>query len=72
MLNLKENELDVVAQFMGHNIKVHRDHYRLPSEVLQTAKMAKLLMAIETGQQQQLTGQSLDDACIDLEEEDYN
>ena len=68
VLNLKDNELDVLAQFMGHNIKVHRDYYRLPSEVLQTAKVAKLLMAIETGQQQRLTGQSLDDVYIDLNE----
>ena len=70
VLNLRDNELDVIAQFMGHNIKIHRDFYRLPSEVLQTAKVAKLLMAIETGQHQRLTGQSLDDVNIDLEEGD--
>ena len=70
VMNLRDNELDVIAQFMGHNIKIHRDYYRLPSELLQTAKVAKLLLAIETGQQERLTGQSLDDVHIDLEEGD--
>ena len=30
ILNLNENELDVLARFMGHDIKVHRKYYRLP------------------------------------------
>jgi len=68
VMNLKDNELDVIAQFMGHNIKVHREYYRLPSELLQTAKVAKILMAMETGQQQKLTGQTLDDLNINIEE----
>ena len=68
VLNLKENELDLLAQFMGHNIKVHREYYRLPSDTLQTAKVSKILLAMETGQQQQLTGKSLDDITVDLHE----
>ena len=35
MINLKENELDTLAGFLGHNIKVHRDFYRLPEDTLQ-------------------------------------
>jgi len=66
VINLKNNELDVLAQFLGHNIKVHRDYYRLPSDVLQTAKIAKILMALDNGEQ--LAGKSLDDIHIDLEE----
>ena len=69
-MNLRDNKLDGIAQFMGHNIKVHRDYYHLPSELLQTAKVAQLLLAIETGQQERLTGKSLDDVHIDLEEGD--
>jgi len=45
VLNLKENELDIdlLAQFMGHDIRVHREFYRLPLDVLQTAEVAKIL-----------------------------
>lgn len=35
MLNLKDNELDVVASFLGHDIRVHREFYRLPSDTIQ-------------------------------------
>jgi len=45
VLNLKENELDIdlLAQFTGHDIRVHREFYRLPLDVLQTAEVAKIL-----------------------------
>lgn len=68
VVNLKDNELDLLAQFLGHNIAVHRDFYRLPSDVLQTAKVAKLLIALETGQQANLTGRTLDEININLNE----
>jgi hypothetical protein len=68
LLNLKNNELDILAQFMGHDIRVHRHFYRLPSDILQTAKVAKILLAMEGGQQLILSGQSLDDVHVDLNE----
>ena len=66
VLNLKHNELDLLAQFLGHDINVHRQYYRLPADVLQTAKVAKILMAVENGEQK-LTGKCLDDIDVDLE-----
>jgi hypothetical protein len=66
--NLKDNELDLLAQFLGHDINVHREFYRLPLDVLQTAKVAKLLIAMENGQQQNLTGKTLDDIDVKLNE----
>jgi hypothetical protein len=68
VVNLKDNELDLLAQFLGHNIQVHRDFYRLPSDVLQTAKVAKLLIALETGQQLNLTGKTLDEIDLNMDE----
>ena len=49
VVNLSNNELDVVAKFMGHDISVHREFSRLPSATLQLAKVSKLLNAVETG-----------------------
>ena len=45
--NLKDNELDVLAQYMGHNIRIHREHYRLPSATLQVAKVSQYLLSME-------------------------
>ncbi|KAK7088980.1 uncharacterized protein [Littorina saxatilis] len=50
LYNLADNELDVVAQFLGHDIRTHRRYYRLPSAALQVTKVAKLLIQLEKGE----------------------
>ncbi|XP_057211659.1 uncharacterized protein LOC130567503 isoform X1 [Triplophysa rosa] len=67
ILNLKNNELDQVADFLGHDIRVHRDYYRLPEATTQLAKISKLLIAMEKGCLPDLQGKSLDD--IEIEDE---
>jgi len=59
ILNLKCHELDQVAQFMGHDVRVHREFYRLPHDVVQTARVVKVLMAMENGTISQYRGKSL-------------
>ena len=49
LVNLKDHELDTVAKFMGHDIRTHREHYRLPNGTLQVAKVAKLLISLNEG-----------------------
>ena len=49
IMNLKDNEMDQVAKFMGHDIRVHREYYRMTENTLQLAKMSRVLMAIEQG-----------------------
>ena len=46
---LSETSQDQLAQLMGHSIRVHRGFYRLPMDVLQRAKVAKVLMAANIG-----------------------
>ena len=60
LLNLKEHELDILAGFMGHDIKIHREYYRLPEDTLQLVKVSKLLISIENGNVQECKGKSLD------------
>ncbi|KAK7877383.1 hypothetical protein WMY93_031899, partial [Mugilogobius chulae] len=67
VLNLKDNELDQVADFLGHDIRVHRDFYRLPVPTTQLAKISKLLLSLEKGSISSLKGKSLDD--IEIEDE---
>ncbi|ELT96442.1 hypothetical protein CAPTEDRAFT_192684 [Capitella teleta] len=47
ILNLKDNELDIIAKFLGHDICTNREYYRLPEDSLQMAKVSKLLFAAE-------------------------
>ncbi|XP_077429564.1 uncharacterized protein LOC144056525 [Vanacampus margaritifer] len=65
ILNLKKNELDQVADFLGHDIRVHRDFYRLPVPTMQLAKISKLLLSIEKGELSGLQGKSLDEIEIE-------
>ncbi|CAJ1048439.1 uncharacterized protein LOC119023775 isoform X5 [Xyrichtys novacula] len=69
VLNLKENEMDQLASFLGHDIRVHREFYRLPESTLQLAKVSKLLMAMEKGQLSDLQGKGLDDIMISPDDE---
>ncbi|XP_073667997.1 uncharacterized protein [Paramisgurnus dabryanus] len=65
ILNLKENELDQVADFLGHDIRVHREHYRLPEATIQLAKISKLLLAMDKGCLGSIQGKSLDEIQIE-------
>ncbi|KAK2904486.1 hypothetical protein Q8A73_011143 [Channa argus] len=67
ILNLKDNELDQLANFLGHDIRVHRSYYRLPEATIEIAKISKLLMAMEKGTLARFQGKGLDD--IDFEAE---
>lgn len=65
VLNLRDHELDQVADFLGHDIRVHREYYRLPEATTQLAKISKLLLAMEKGCLTDLQGKTLEE--IDIE-----
>ena len=67
LINLTKNELDILANFLGHDIRVHRELYRLPEATIQVAKVSKLLLLMEGGKIDKTTISSLDD--IDVEED---
>ena len=60
VLNLRDNEMDILANFLGHDIRVHRQCYRLPEGMLQLAKVSKGLIALEQGPLSEFKGLSLD------------
>ncbi|CAM4686021.1 unnamed protein product [Leuciscus chuanchicus] len=72
LLDLTEQELEQVARFMGHDIRVHCDFYRQTDKTFQIAKISKLLFAMEQGTET-LRGKNLDtlrpsvnDTCSEL------
>ncbi|XP_076850568.1 uncharacterized protein LOC143500340 isoform X1 [Brachyhypopomus gauderio] len=69
VLNLKDNEMDQLASFLGHDIRIHRQYYRLPESTLQLAKMSKLLIAMERGTLSEFQGATLDEIVINPQDE---
>ncbi|CAM4567862.1 unnamed protein product [Leuciscus chuanchicus] len=57
VLNLKDNELDQLANFLGHDIRVHA--------TIEIAKISKLLLAMEKGTLVNFQGKSLDEIEIE-------
>ncbi|CAG5001638.1 unnamed protein product [Parnassius apollo] len=64
--NLKESDIEQLANFMAHIHAVHRQNYRLPDDVYQTAELSKLLLLMESGKVDSYKGKCLDDINLDL------
>lgn len=67
VVNLTENESDWLARHLGHNIRVHRDFYRLQESAVELTKVSRLLLAVDSGKIKQFSGQKLDDITVDGE-----
>lgn len=65
VMTLKENEFELLANFMGHDPKVHRQYYQLPDDVQRVAKLSKLLLVMEKGKLGNQQGKSLDEMSIE-------
>ena len=68
VMNLKDSELDQLADFLWHNIQVHREFYRLPESCTQVTKISKLLIAAERGGMARHRGRCLDQLDAEIEE----
>lgn len=64
LLSLDQTELEQLSQFMGHSLHIHMDYYRLPVDVVQIAKVSKILFAVESGKSVTCHGGSIDDVQI--------
>jgi len=69
VLNMKNNELDMLANYMGHDIRTHRQFYRLPDDVLQTSKLAKIFLLMDSGTIAEQKGKSLDEIMMNIPED---
>lgn len=49
VLNLTQAELEEICKFMGHDIRVHANFYRLPDDAMQLGALTKLLIASQNG-----------------------
>lgn len=69
VFNMCESDLEQLATFMGHTLGIHRQAYRLPDDVYQTSKIAKILLLMENGSVGKYKGKTLDEINIDMDED---
>ena len=60
VLHLSQNGQDILADFMTHDLLIHRNFYWLPEDTLQMAKVTKVLHAISEGTLGHLKGKDFD------------
>lgn len=60
-----KNELEWLANHMGHTLSVHRKYYRLQEQTLELAKVSKLLIAADCGMVHRYAGKTLDDITLE-------
>ncbi|CAG9773291.1 unnamed protein product [Ceutorhynchus assimilis] len=68
VLNPKENECDWLARHLGHDIRVHREFYRLHENTVELTKVSRLLLAVDQSKAHTFAGESLKD--IEVQEDD--
>ena len=64
-MELTKNELEWLANHLGHSMHIHFDFYRLPDNVISLAKVARLLLSFDAGQVHEYAGKSLKDINLD-------
>ncbi|KAF5305359.1 hypothetical protein FQR65_LT18709 [Abscondita terminalis] len=74
LFNLTENEHDWLARHLGHDIRVHREFYRMHESAVELTKVSRLLLAIDSGQAKNFFGKTLKDINVEdlpnIEEDD--
>lgn len=63
VLDLSGNEVEWLANHMGHDLSIHKQYYRLQDHTLELAKISKLLLAIDKGSSD-LVGMKLDEISL--------
>ncbi|KAG5882522.1 hypothetical protein JTB14_006795 [Gonioctena quinquepunctata] len=65
VFDLTENEQDWLARHLGHDIRVHREFYRLQENAVELTKVSRLLLAVDQGEAQTFSGMKLKDINIE-------
>ncbi|XP_050519515.1 uncharacterized protein LOC126893411 [Diabrotica virgifera virgifera] len=61
---MSENQYDWLARHLGHDIKVHRDFYRMHESAIELTKVSRLLIAVDKGEVNKFAGKSIDEIEI--------
>ena len=64
ILALKDHQLETLADFMGHDLRVHREYYQLPDTVQRVTKLSRLFLSLERGNLPSQQGKSLEEVHV--------
>lgn len=64
LLNMTENEYDWLARHLGHDIKVHRNFYRMQESAIELTKISRLLLAVDNGEVNKFVGKNIGEIDI--------
>ncbi|CAH1108062.1 unnamed protein product [Psylliodes chrysocephalus] len=67
IFNLTENESDWLAKHLGHDIRTHREHYRLHESAVELTKVSRILLAVDSGNASKYAGKSLQDINLEVD-----
>ncbi|KAJ8034158.1 hypothetical protein HOLleu_20880 [Holothuria leucospilota] len=65
VLNMSQHHTEWLADHLGHSLGVHKEYYKLPSSTIEKSKVAKLLIAVDSGNAKEFVGKSLDEIDFD-------
>ncbi|KAJ8308234.1 hypothetical protein KUTeg_000699 [Tegillarca granosa] len=63
-----EQQQDILANFMGHDLQFHREFYRLPDNYFEVTKVTKILHAINDGRISEFKGKDYNSIIINNDE----
>nr|CAI5856621.1 unnamed protein product [Callosobruchus analis] len=64
VFNLTENETNWLARHLGHDIRVHREFYRLHDSSIELTKVSRILLALERGEASKFAGKPLNEIAL--------
>ena len=60
VLALPKYQLSWVADHLGHNLTIHKKHYRMQSDSVELTKVAKLMYLVDNNLMSNVVGKDLD------------
>ena len=62
---LSEVDIDWLARHLGHDVRVHREFYRLHHSTTELAKVSKLLLAVDSGNLEKIARKNLGEMSVE-------
>ena len=63
--NLNSNEIECLANHLGHSVDIHQEYYRLHDNAIELSKVSRLLLAVDSGKGEAFKGKRLGEIQID-------